>query len=146
MLSKNEKISRVQFLKKAGLSSAAIFALAFCSSACENETAAPSTGSSNNTITIDLSNATYSKLTTIGNYVVVNNVVVAHTNEDKYVAVPLTCSHEGRKEVTYNKTEFYCTAHGARFSNAGLGLNKDGSKGLKLYTVSQTGSVLTITV
>jgi cytochrome b6-f complex iron-sulfur subunit len=87
----------------------------------------------------------YSKLNTKGNYVIINKIVVANTSDGKFVAVPLTCSHEGRQEVTYRTNEFYCTAHGARFDNAGKGLNSDGRGGLKLFTVTQTGTVLTIT-
>jgi cytochrome b6-f complex iron-sulfur subunit len=141
-----EKLNRVAFLKKMGLSSAAIFAAAYCSSSCTNETVAPNpnpnpTGA---LLTVDLGLSKYAKLTTKGNFIVENNIVLAHTSEGKYVAVPLTCSHEGEREVTYRNTEFYCTAHGARFDNSGVGLNTNGRKGLKLYMVKQTGNVLTI--
>lgn len=144
MNKKEEAISRTKFLKSIGLSGAAIFAATYCTgtlTSCTNE----SGNSVNpNGTTLDLSSSQYSKLNTQGNYVVINNIVVAHTNEGKFVAVPLTCSHEGQKQITYKTSEFYCTAHGARFSNAGVGLNNEGKAGLKLYTVTQVGTVLTI--
>lgn len=142
---KEEKINRTKFLKTLGLNGAALFAATYCAGAltsCTNETGtvSPVAGGT----TIDLSLAANSKLNTKGNYIIINNIVVANTSDGKFVAVPLTCSHEGRKEVTYRTNEFYCTAHGARFSNAGVGLNSDGRGGLKLYTVTQVGTVLTI--
>ncbi len=143
---KEEKINRTKFLKTLGLNGAALFAATYCAGAltsCTNETGTVSPVAGGGT-TIDLSLAANSKLNTKGNYIIINNIVVANTSDGKFVAVPLTCSHEGRKEVTYRTNEFYCTAHGARFSNAGLGLNSDGKAGLKLYTVTQVGSVLTI--
>ncbi len=144
MDNKEEAISRTKFLKTLGLNGAALFAATYCAGAltsCTNENGAvnPTTGT-----TVDLSNAAYSKLNTKGNYIIINNIVVANTSDGKFVAVPLTCSHEGRKEVTYRTNEFYCTAHGARFDNAGKGLNSDGRGGLKLYTVTQNGNILTI--
>ena len=140
-----EKINRTKFLKTLGLNGAALFAASYCTSAltsCTNEAGALSPVSSGTSI--DLSLAANSKLNTKGNYIIINNIVVANTSDGKFVAVPLTCSHEGRKEVTYRTNEFYCTAHGARFNNAGAGLNSDGRAGLKLYTVTQVGTVLTI--
>ncbi len=144
MNNKEEAISRTKFLKTLGLNGAALFAATYCAGAltsCTNENGAvnPTTGT-----TVDLSNAANSKLNTKGNYIIINNIVVANTSDGKFVAVPLTCSHEGRKEVTYRTNEFYCTAHGARFDNAGKGLNSDGRGGLKLYTVTQNGNILTI--
>ena len=143
MAGKSEKLNRVAFLKKMGLSSAAIFAAAYCSSSCTNETVDPGTGTTDG-VTVDLTDTKYAKLTTVGNYIVINNIVVAHTSDHKYVAVPLACSHEGERQVTYRNTEFYCTAHGARFDNNGVGLNSEGRKGLKLYTVTKNGNILTI--
>jgi cytochrome b6-f complex iron-sulfur subunit len=146
MMNKQEAISRTKFLKTIGLNGAALFAATYCAGAltsCTNETGVITPGGTD-LATIDLSTAANAKLNTKGNYIIINNIVVANTSEGKFVAVPLTCSHEGRKEVTYRTNEFYCTAHGARFDNAGLGLNRDGSGGLKLYTVTQTGTVLTV--
>jgi cytochrome b6-f complex iron-sulfur subunit len=143
---KEEAISRTKFLKTIGLNGAALFAATYCAgalSSCTNETGTASPSGSG-LATIDLSTTANSKLNTKGNYIIINNIVVANTSDGKFVAVPLTCSHEGRKEVTYRSTEFYCTAHGARFDNAGKGLNSDGSGGLKLYTITQTGTILTI--
>jgi cytochrome b6-f complex iron-sulfur subunit len=146
MLNKEESISRTKFLKALGLNGAALFAATYCAGAltsCKNEseTVAPVTGG---LLKVDLSTTEFSKLNTKGNFVIKNGIVVANTSDGKFVAVPLTCSHEGRNEVIYKTNEFYCTAHGARFNNEGVGQNGEGKKGLKLYPITQVGNVLTI--
>ena len=70
--------------------------------------------------------------------------MVVANNNGNYIAATLTCSHEGRKEITFRNGEWYCTAHGARFDTAGKGLNNDGKKGLTVYTTSLSGNILTI--
>ncbi|MBK9933666.1 MAG: Rieske 2Fe-2S domain-containing protein [Cytophagaceae bacterium] len=133
-----EKISRNDFLKKLGFTGASLFAL-YSLDSCVNE------GSVNPaTVTVDLSSSQYSALTKSGGYVVVNNMVVAN-NGGTYVAATISCSHEGKKQMTFRNGEWYCTAHGARFNTAGKGLNSNGSKGLTIYTTSLTGNTLTIT-
>lgn len=149
MTNKEDAISRTKFLKSIGLNGAALFAAVYCSGALvsctnEKEPVNPTTPNETSLATIDLSTVTYSKLNTIGNYVVVNNIVIANTSDSKFVAVPVTCSHEGQKQVIYLNTSFFCTAHGAKFSNTGAGLNSEGSRGLKLYKVTKVGTVLTI--
>ncbi|MVM39304.1 Rieske 2Fe-2S domain-containing protein [Spirosoma sp. HMF3257] len=74
---------------------------------------------------------------------VTGNVVVANTTQG-YVAVTLVCSHEGEKRIQLRNNEFYCSAHGARYDLNGKGLNSEGSHGLTIYTISQSGNILTI--
>ncbi|MEA5402399.1 Rieske 2Fe-2S domain-containing protein [Arcicella sp. DC2W] len=143
-----EKMNRLTFLKQLGFSGASLMAV-YCGvtmSSCTNEgdviQPLPSGG-----ITFDLSATANAALKTKGGYVVdrTNNIVVAYTNVGTYVAVTLICSHEGQKQITYATDKFYCTAHGATFDNTGKGTNSNGSAGLKAYTVTQSGTVLTIT-
>jgi nitrite reductase/ring-hydroxylating ferredoxin subunit len=133
----NEKIGRNDFLKKIGFSGAALFAL-YTLESCTNETGVTPQPSANS---IDITQ--YPALAQNGGYIVYNNMVVANNNGN-YIAATLTCSHEGRKEITFRNGEWYCTAHGARFDTAGKGLNNDGKKGLTVYTTSLSGNILTI--
>ncbi|WP_044171951.1 Rieske (2Fe-2S) protein [Flectobacillus major] len=94
---------------------------------------------------IDLTSSTYAALLQNGGYVIVNSIVVARISEGTYVAATQTCSHEPKKKVIFRSGEFYCTEHGARYSTTGTGLNSYGSKGIKVYTVTVSGSTLTIT-
>lgn len=138
----NEKISRHQFLKKLGLSGASLMAV-YCASStlssCTNESSIAPSGK----LTLDLTDAANSALTKSGGFLVKNSIVVANIN-GKYVAVTQVCSHEGKKQVTFQNGEFYCTAHGARFDTNGKGLNANGRGGLTVYTTTLSGNTLTI--
>ncbi len=141
-----EKINRNAFLKNLGLKGAALVAV-YCAgnslTSCQNDSGVtPLAGD----ITLDLTDSKYAALKSNNGYVVLSsqNVVVARTGTDTYVAVTLICSHEQRREITYKSGEFYCTAHGARFDNSGRGLNTDGKKGLTVYPTTLSGTTLTI--
>ena len=145
-MTKDELIDRNAFLKQLGFSSAALLAtlcaangLTACSKSAD---VAPLTTD----ITLDLTAASNVALKTNGGYVVLDgqSIVVARTGTGAYAAVTLICSHQGQRQVTYRTNEFYCTAHGARFDDAGVGKNSNGSNGLKAYTTSLSGTMLTI--
>lgn len=94
---------------------------------------------------IDLSSSAYSKLKTLGAYLVVSSTyVVALSKTGKYIAATVTCSHEPKKRIIYSNEEWFCTDHGARFSLAGKGLNSNGSKGLTIYKTATDGNTLVI--
>jgi len=96
-------------------------------------------------ITIDLKSTTYSKLNTLGGYLVVSNTyVIALSKTGKFIAATVTCSHEPKKRIVYSNEEWYCTDHGARFSLAGKGLNSNGNKGLTIYKTATDGNTLVI--
>jgi nitrite reductase/ring-hydroxylating ferredoxin subunit len=95
-------------------------------------------------LTLDLSATANASLKTVGGYIAKSGIVVAQTSAGNYAAVTQTCSHEPKKRIIFNKTEFYCTDHGARFSLAGKGLNSFGSKGLTVYKVAVSGTTLVV--
>ncbi len=89
---------------------------------------------------IELSASTSAALKTVGGYITINNaIVLAQSTAGVYVAATKTCTHEPKKKIIFNKTEFYCTDHGARFSLEGKGLNSLGSKGLTIYKTATDG-------
>ena len=145
-------MDRRQFLDSLGIGAA--FALtATCLQSCKYDVApvtpdvtTTGTTSTANSFTINLDDASNAALKKNGGYVVVKNVVIAKDKDGNYVAATQICSHEGRKEVYYTSilNEFYCPAHGARFSMAGKGLNGNGSGGLKIYKTAIEGSLLRI--
>ena len=139
-MTQQEKIKRNEFLKKLGFSGAALFAL-YTLDSCQNESnVAPLTGD----ITVDLADASNPQLKTNGGYVIKNGVVIARVNATTYIAATLTCSHEGKTQITFRNNEWYCTAHGARFDQTGKGLNTEGKKGLKMYQTTLLNSTLTV--
>ncbi|MDX2190830.1 MAG: Rieske 2Fe-2S domain-containing protein [Bacteroidota bacterium] len=154
-------MTRTEFLKNLGLGSAAIMAVHMMGCETKKSDPAPSTSSTpasnttttgNNTsnsgkldFTLDLSESANSALNNDGGYVISNNVVVAK-NGSNYVAVTRVCSHEGNAAITFNSgsKSFVCSVHGAQFDTSGKGLNSFGSKGLKTYSTSLTGTKLRV--
>ena len=147
----NEKMNRMEFLKSLGLKGASLFAV-YCAasglSSCVNESMDPTnpTGVTGNELILDLNSAAYSKLNTVGNYVIVSGIVIARVSTSSFAAVTQVCSHEGRRQVVFNAGEFYCAAHGARFDTSGKGLNSTGSRGLKTYATALQGTTLKVTL
>lgn len=145
----NEKMNRLEFLKSLGLKGASLFAV-YCAasglSSCVNESMDPTntTGGSGNELVLDLTSSAFSKLNTVGNYVVVSGIVIARVSTSVFAAVTQVCSHEGQRKVIFNLGEFYCPVHGARFDTAGKGLNSTGSRGLKTYVTELQGTTLKV--
>ncbi|MCL9968223.1 MAG: Rieske 2Fe-2S domain-containing protein [Aquirufa antheringensis] len=138
------KIKRHAFLKSLGLKGASLLAV-YCGvsslSSCTNESVTPA---SSVDFSLDLTNSTYSKLNTVGNYVIANGIVIARVSSTGFAAVTQVCSHENKANVIYSGGGFYCTQHGATFSTTGAGTNANGSKGIKAYQTSLSGTSLRI--
>ncbi len=134
-------MERKEFLAQLGLG--AIFVLtSTCLNACSKDATTTPTAVD---FTIDLNSSAYSALATNGGYVVTNGVVVARSLTGTYIAATVTCSHEGRTQITYNNSgKWYCTAHGALFSETGAGLNANGSNDLTVYKTQLSGTTLRI--
>jgi nitrite reductase/ring-hydroxylating ferredoxin subunit len=94
--------------------------------------------------TIDLTSSAGAALRAVGGYLVKNSIVVAQVSAGVYAAVTQTCSHEPKKQVTFNVNEFYCTAHGARFGLDGSGKNSLGSRGITAYKTISDGKTLVV--
>lgn len=150
METKQETLNRTEFLKKLGFSGAALFAAAYCTgtlTSCKKDEAEPivTPPAPKALATIDLNATSSAALKTVGGYITVDKIVIAFTSESKYVAVTKICSHAQNEAITYNKTEFVCSVHGAKFDNTGKGTNANGSAGLTVYKTSVTGNTLTVT-
>ena len=98
----------------------------------------------NRLLTIDLSSSAAAGLKTVGGYLTQSGIVVARVSQGVYAAVTQTCSHEPKKGVIFNVTEFYCTVHGARFDLTGKGKNSFGSRGIAVYKTATDGKTLVV--
>jgi nitrite reductase/ring-hydroxylating ferredoxin subunit len=98
----------------------------------------------NKLLTIDLTSSAAAALKNVSGYIAQSGIVVAQVSQGTYVAVTQTCSHEPKKNIIFNKTEFYCTVHGARFDLTGKGKNSFGSRGLTVYKVATDGKTLVV--
>lgn len=99
-------------------------------------------GIKNPLLTINLATAT--ALKNVGGYLAQSGIVVAQVSAGTYAAVTQTCSHEPKRQIVFNSTEFYCTAHGARFDLNGTGKNSLGSRGITAYKVLTDGKTLVV--
>ncbi len=63
-----------------------------------------------------------------------------------FTAVQVACTHEGTS-IAYNGAQgnFVCPNHGSVFTNAGVVTTGPATSNLKKYTITITGSVLTVT-
>ncbi|MBS1617964.1 MAG: Rieske (2Fe-2S) protein [Bacteroidetes bacterium] len=92
--------------------------------------------------TLDLSSSSNAALANTGGYVISNNVFVINTGSG-YKAISMVCTHEGCI-VSYTGSGFDCGCHGGRFSSDGTRLSGPPPSNLPTYTVTQSGTILTI--
>jgi len=94
--------------------------------------------------TVDLNE--FDSLRSPGSYIIKNNIVVANNINNQFIAATVKCSHEGLNQIKYDKfaDNWECTAHGARYTQGGAGLNANGAGGLTTYNVTQDGDTLRI--
>jgi len=137
-------MNRKDFLKSLGLTGASAFAV--MTLGCSSNKTGTFKPTNSVDFTIDLNDPYNVPLKTPGNYIILNQVVIANNNEGNYVAATLRCSHAGKYEVTFRNTTdtFYCTEHGAEYDLAGKGLNSNGSGGLTIYKTQLNGTLLRI--
>ena len=98
----------------------------------------------NSRLKIDLTLPANAALLKAGGYLRLSGIVVAYTSTGTLVAATQTCTHEPKNQVIFNKTEFYCTAHGARYSLTGSRLNTLGRTGLTVYQVATDGNTVIV--
>ena len=138
-------MDRKEFLSQVGLSSAFIFA-GSCLAACsKGSTGTPSGPSTNVDFTINLNDANYAALKTKGGYVVVNNIIVALSTSNTYLAVSSICPHQGvTVQFQAAQDQFFCNAHSSLFSSTGARISGPANSGLKQYNTSLSGTSLRI--
>ena len=108
--------------------------------------------SSGNTVTLDLTNSTFSNLNNPGDFVNLTsvNLLVLKISNSEFRAFDNCCPHQGaRNDWTFSNDQFKCNNHGNSFNidgNDEKSCNSGStSGGLKRYTASLSGDTLTIT-
>ncbi len=96
-------------------------------------------------VKLDLTISSSSALASTGGYITVNNaIVIGRTASGDYVAASNLCTHEPKRRVIFNKTEYFCTDHGARFSLTGSNLNTIARSPLTVYKTANDGKTLIV--
>lgn len=164
-IAKEEGMKRGEFLRSLGLSTSTLMAfyclgtLTSCGSKEDDpDPATPGGGGSTNGIsgtttgnaisfTVDLTNASYSKLKTAGQYSIIGDVLVAYTSGSAYIALSKICTHQG-SNVQYRSAQddVYCPTHGSEFKTTGAVDQGPATTALKAYTatLSTDGNTLTV--
>lgn len=126
-------MTRKDFISKLGIGAA--FALTTsCLSGCTKDEAPEPRDID---FDLDLSLEENVPLRTNGGYVIVDGIVIARSISGEYLAATVTCSHNAFDQIIYEDGEWLCTRHGARFDEAGEGLNAFGSKGLAIFNTTE---------
>lgn len=136
-------MDRKEFLVRLGLGAAAI--------ACAGDIIGCGTNSNpvsppaNVDFTLDLNDPGNSALKNKGGFLVQNRIIVAHTMSDTYVALSVTCTHQGNNvEYLSGNNQFYCPAHGSRFASDGSVVNGPAQSPLARYNTSLNGTSLRV--
>lgn len=124
---------------QAGAAIAIPFAIS-CSKDEDNDIPPPS-----DKITIDLDSSQYSALKTAGNSATYQEIIIANTGNEVFVALSSVCTHQGCT-ISYNhaNTNFPCPCHGSVFSVQGSVLQGPATTAVKRYSVTREGSQLNI--
>lgn len=135
-------MDRKEFLEKLGIGAA--FALtATCIGGCTKDTSLPPQDID---FVIDLNDDRFAELANIGGFVVENDIVIARSISGQYLAATVLCSHEPNKNITYRDSDgvWFCTVHGAEYTEEGEGLNSFGANNLTVYQTSLDGDLLRV--
>lgn len=97
-------------------------------------------------VKVDLTSSAASPLNNTGGYILANSnaIVIGRAASGDYVAATTTCTHEPKRQVIFNKTEYFCTAHGARFSFTGATLNTVARSPISVYKTANDGKTLIV--
>lgn len=102
----------------------------------------------NRTITVTVDSA--SPLAPVGGAALVQaagqNVLVARTAQDAFVAVTAICTHAGCTVNGFASQEYVCPCHGSRFSTSGAVLQGPALSPLRQFPTAFAGNVLTIEI
>lgn len=142
-----DKILRNEFLKPLGFKGPSLLAIYYGAStltSCKNKPGRDSSGVIGLDYTHDLTEAANTPLNTVGNYLIVNKVVIARVSQDAFAEVIQICSDENKSKLIYQGSGFYFTEHVAKYNLDGVGLNPEGRKGIKAYNTEFRGTCLRI--
>ncbi len=147
------ELNRKEFLNLFGKSAAALLATA-CLGACGSSND-PSPGGSGVApvsgvdFTIDLTASSSAPLDNPGVGYIYNStrdIIIAKTTAGAYLALQAPCPHAGTSVYfAPGQSQFICPNHNAIFTTTGAVVSGPVARGLKQFTIVQTGNVLRIT-
>jgi cytochrome b6-f complex iron-sulfur subunit len=139
-------MDRKEFLASLGIS-AASFAIMNCAG-CAKNSDGPSSGTTGPTtlnFTLDLNASSNAALLNNGGFLISNDVIVVRKSAGNYIALQRSCTHENYS-LTYqpSNSRFYCSNHGATFTESGAVSNGPANRSLSVYKTELTGTNLRV--
>ena len=136
-------MERKEFLKKSlalcGLSLIPIGVIESCSKQSFS-------GPTNVNFTLDLSNAAYAALKSVGGSLISNNIIIIRTSASTFHALSAICTHAGCT-VMYDasRSDILCPCHGGTYNaTTGAVIAGPPPSGLTIYTATLSGNILTV--
>ncbi len=138
-------MTRRDIIQKVILGGATLIVLPGVFAGCSKDEDPLTPGGNTDSISIDLTNASYSALNTAGGYIIIQGKLIANMGSNVFVAVDSICTHQGGT-LAYNYTTnlFQCPVHNSAFSAQGAVIQGPATVALKTYPVSRSGDILTI--
>ncbi len=151
-----QELTRGQFLKQLGLSSASLMAF-YCMgttlSSCSSKKDDPAPVVNNPVVTpktdfiLDLTSADFKTLKTEGEFVIKDAIIIANAKGGNYVALAKACTHQGTA-IAYvlANDDFKCPNHGSLFNTNGSVKGGPATSSLKVYKteVQDSGNKLRV--
>lgn len=136
-------MNRSEFLKTLGTGSLAVCAACGMVS-CSDESVEPAPAGSFD-ITINIDDSPYANLKNVGGSVIKDNLIIARTGTDTFIALSKSCTHAG---ITVNydhpNSRIICNAHGSIFETNGTVTQGPASRPLTKYKTAFTSPNLRI--
>lgn len=128
-------MERAEFLKQLG--SGAVAVCAYCglvSCSDDNDSVTPTNGVD---FTINIEDASFSPLKSVGGFVYKDGLIIARTGTDSFVALSKSCTHNNvAVEYSASASKMICNAHGSEFSTSGAVLRGPAQVPLRSYNTS----------
>ncbi len=138
-------MDRRKFLKTSGaLCGLGLVGSALLVESCKKSSTATAAQGPTVNFTLNLTQPANASLNTVGGSVASNGVIVVNDG-GTYIAVAQACTHQGCS-LAYNSSgnDFVCPCHGGTFDTGGNVISGPPPAPIKKYTVTKSGSVLTI--
>jgi cytochrome b6-f complex iron-sulfur subunit len=145
------KMERKDFIKKFAFGGSILLTapllLNSCSSDDDDDNNNNDDGGSNpNAITVDLTQSAYSDLGSIGGFAHKGEIIIIRSAESTYIALSNVCTHNGCKVAyDHSATQLICPCHASKFTTNGSVVSGPATAALKTYSVSLSGTTLSIT-
>jgi cytochrome b6-f complex iron-sulfur subunit len=139
-------MKRYEFLRNFAFGGSLLLAVPAVFTSCEKDDSEPSNlPGPGNDLTVDLEAAAFASLKSIGGFAYQGDIIIIRSGENQYMAFSKLCTHSNC-EVRYDhaKGNLPCPCHGSVFATSGAVLEGPANRALKKYTVTISGTKVTI--